>query len=168
MIEWQFYPKSDALPLHLEAVIKAFAACEADIASAHHDLPSNSVLKSLRPGLEAIGFTVEAGKRSEEKIKVPVLFGRNGILEKYFDADAVNDETMTIIEVEAGRGVVNNDFLKHLFQACMMHGIDWFVVAVRRKYQGQSNFETVYRFFDTLYASRRLTLPLRGILVVGY
>jgi hypothetical protein len=49
--------------------------------------PFNSVLKSVRPGLEAIGYKVEIGKRSDERIKVPVLFGRNGSLEKYFDAD---------------------------------------------------------------------------------
>jgi hypothetical protein len=80
----------------------------------------------------------------------------------------VNAETKTVVEVEAGRGVVNNDFLKHLFQACMMHDVNYFVVAVRKRYQGQSDFETVYKFFDTLYASRRLMLPLHGVLVVGY
>jgi hypothetical protein len=125
-------------------------------------------LKAVRPGLTALHFTVELSKRSDDRIKVPVLFGRNGSLEKYFDADAVNEQTKTVAEIEAGRGVVNNDFLKHLFQACMMHDVDYFVVAVRKRYQRQNNFETVYKFFDTLYASRRLTLPLRGVLVLGY
>lgn len=168
MIDWQFYPKSDGLPAHLQDVVKAFSAVESEISSTNHDLPSNGVLKAVRPGLKALHFTVEISKRSDDRIKVPVLFGRNGSLEKYFDADAVNPQTNTVVEVEAGRGVVNNDFLKHLFQACMMHDVDYFVVAVRKRYQRQNNFETVYRFFDTLYASRRLTLPLRGVLVLGY
>jgi hypothetical protein len=89
-------------------------------------------------------------------------------LEKYFDADGVNTLTKTVLEVEAGRGVVNNDFLKHLFQACMMHDVDYFVVAVRLLYQKRNDFEVAYRFFDTLYASRRLELPLRGVLLLGY
>jgi len=30
----------------------------------------------LRPGLEKLGFRVEKGKSSDDKIVVPVLFGR--------------------------------------------------------------------------------------------
>ena len=168
MIQWQFYPKSDALPDHLEQVVEAFRRHESEITSTKHDLPSNSVLRAIHATLQTAGFTVETSKRTQERIKVPVLFGRNGSLEKYFDADGVNASTKTVLEVEAGRGVVNNDFLKHLFQACMMHDVEYFVVAVRLIYRKRGDFEVVYRFFDTLYASRRLELPLRGILVVGY
>jgi len=32
----------------------------------------------LRPGLERLGFRVEKGKSAEDKIVVPVLFGRKG------------------------------------------------------------------------------------------
>ena len=168
MIQWQYYPKSDSLPVHLEQVIEAFRSHEAEITSAKHALPSNSVLRVIRTTIQAAGFTVETSKRAEERIKVPVLFGRNGSLEKYFDADGVNAATKTVLEVEAGRGVVNNDFLKHLFQACMMHDVDYFVVAVRLLYQKRNDFEVAYRFFDTLYASRRLELPLSGVLLLGY
>jgi hypothetical protein len=168
MTQWQFYPKSDSIPAHLEAVIEAFRSHESDITSAKHELPSNSVLRVIRTTLQAAGYTVETSKRAEDRIKVPVLFGRNGGLEKYFDADGVNTTTKTVLEVEAGRGVVNNDFLKHLFQACMMHDVDYFVVAVRLLYQKRNDFEVAYRFFDTLYASRRLELPLRGVLLLGY
>ncbi len=70
--------------------------------------------------------------------------------------------------VEVGRGVVNNQFLKDLFQACMMAGVTEFAVAVRNQYRRNNDFERVRRFFDTLYASNRLKLPLDGVLVVGY
>jgi RHS repeat-associated protein len=116
----------------------------------------------------AAGFTVELGKKAEQKINVPVLFGLNGRLEKSFDADAYHQAGGFVVEVEAGRGVVNNQFLKDLFQACMMHDVFYLAIAVRNVYKGRQDFEVVCRFLSTLYASQRLQLPLRGILVVGY
>ncbi len=44
----------------------------------------------MADGLEKIGFTIEKSKKKEDKIKIPVLFGLNGSLEKSFDADGVN------------------------------------------------------------------------------
>lgn len=70
--------------------------------------------------------------------------------------------------MEAGRGVLNNQFLKDLFQACMMIGVNYLCVAVRLDYLKQPDYETVVTFFDTLYASDRLKLPLKGIGVIGY
>jgi hypothetical protein len=99
---------------------------------------------------------------------VPVLFGLNGILEKSFEADAYHNENKTVLEIEAGRGVTNYQFLKDLFQACMMNNVEYLVIGVRRIYRTSKDFEKVVTFFDTLYASDRLQLPLKGILVVGY
>ena len=99
---------------------------------------------------------------------MPVLFGMNGKLEKHFQADGYHQKTGTVIEVEAGRGVTNNQFLKDLFQACMMHEVHYLVIAVRKKYRKSPDFNKVITFFDTLYASGRLSLPLEGILVIGY
>jgi hypothetical protein len=130
------------------------------------ELNSNEVLAHVAPGLATLGFRVETGKRTAEKIPVPVLFGLNGLLEKSFDADAHHEAAGIVVEV--GRGVVNNQFLKDLFQACMMAGVTEFAVAVRNQYRRNNDFERVRRFFDTLYASNRLKLPLDGVLVVGY
>ena len=149
----------------------AASACEKKsekINSEIKQLPSNSVLAELRPGLEKLGFKVEAGKRAAQKIHVPVLFGRNGKLEKSFEADAYHVAEGFVIEAEAGRGVTNYQFLKDLFQACMMHDVKYRAIAVRNIYRASKDFEKVSRFFETLYASRRLTLPLKGILIIGY
>ena len=70
--------------------------------------------------------------------------------------------------MEAGQAVANNAFLKDLFQACMMHDVQYLAIAVRRMYISSPDFERVCSFFDTLYASRRLVLPLTGVLVLGY
>ena len=56
-------------------------------------------------------------------------------LEKYFEADAFFDKKGFVLEVEAGRGLTNNQFLKDLFQACMMHNIDYLGIAVRMIYR---------------------------------
>jgi hypothetical protein len=126
------------------------------------------VLAVLRPGLEKLGFQVEAGKKLTEKIRVPVLFGRNGIVEKAFEADAWHRQNRMVIEVEAGRGYLNNQFLKDLFQACMMQDVDYCGIAVRNRYIENNNFENVVSFFETLHTSGRLSLPLKGVLVLGY
>jgi hypothetical protein len=155
------------MPLAL-SVVAALEAVAEQIDSATRYLPSNDVLALAAPHLAAAGFTVELGKKAEQKINVPVLFGLNGRLEKSFDADAYHEAGGFVVEVEAGRGVVNNQFLKDLFQACMMHDVFYLAMAVRNVYKGRQDFEVVCRFLSTLYASQRLQLPLRGILVIGY
>jgi hypothetical protein len=50
----------------------------------------------------------------------------------------------------------------------MMQEIDVLIIAIRNNYKGNSDFETVVTFFDTLYVSGRLTLPLKRILIIGY
>jgi protein-tyrosine phosphatase len=61
-------------------------------------------------------------------------------------------------------------FLKDLFQASMMHGVEYCAIAVRNIYQaGKSkDFEKITTFIETMYASERLHLPLKGILLIGY
>lgn len=69
---------------------------------------------------------------------------------------------------EAGRAVMNYGFLKDLFEACMMYNVDYLVIAIRRIYKTSRDFNKVITFFDTLYSSRRISLPLNGVLVIGY
>ena len=168
MIHWLYYPRSRKAPPLALQVVEAFRLVADEVDSSLHSLPSNGVLALLAPHLKALGFRVETGKTRGEKIQVPVLFGLNGLMEKSFEADAYHEAAGFVLEVEAGRGVVNNQFLKDLFQACMMNGVTEFAVALRLDYRGTNDFERAARFFDTLYASNRLKLPLDGILLIGY
>jgi hypothetical protein len=167
-IDWQFYPRSKKATPLAESVVEAFQTEARTISSGSYEHNSNKVLEALRKHLVEIGFEVESGKHRDERVSVPVLFGRGGAPEKCFDADAYHRTGGFVLEVEAGRGVVNNQFLKDLFQACMMHEVKYLAIAIRKVYRGDKNFETVCRFFDTLYASNRLSLPLDRILVIGY
>jgi len=168
MISWQYYPKSDAVPKHLLKVVDVFKQYGETIDSSKHKLTSNEVLIVLKKSLLSIGFKVEKGNKIEDKIKVPVLFGRDGQPEKSFQVDAFQEDTGTVLEAEAGRAVTNYQFLKDLFEACMMHDVNYLVISVRRTYRKKADFEKVITHFDTLYASGRLKLPLKGILIIGY
>ena len=168
MVNWQYFPKSDNAPSIALKIIKCFESVHSKIDSANHQLQSNAVLSELCSSLESAGFKVETGKKANQKIHVPVLFGLNGKLEKSFEADAFNEEEGFVLEVEAGRAVANNQFLKDLFQACMMHDVEYLGVAVRNEYKSSNDFDRVIKFIDTLYSSNRLKLPLKGILIIGY
>jgi len=167
MINWIYFPKCDRPPDIGLGVVKAFETTP-KVGSHEHTENSNAVLQMLAPKLIELGFRVEAGKQAAQKISIPVLFGRNGAALKTFDADAFHVANGFVLEIEAGCAVANNRFLKDLFQACLMHGAEYVGIAVRNIYRESADFERVVSFFEALYASGRLTLPLRGVLVIGY
>jgi len=111
---------------------------------------------------------LKPGKSRSEKINVPVLFGLDNGIDKYFNADALSNDGKIVMEVEAGRAVDNNQFLKDIFQACMMFDVEYLFLAVRNDYRGGDDFSKIHTFLETLYISSRLHLPLKGILVLGY
>lgn len=167
-VSWSTFPRSLAPTQAFKNVVAVFEAVSEKIRSDKHTRKSNDVLSIICPGLKQLGYSVEAGKTRAEKISVPVLFGENGEPSKSFEADAFHKDERVVVEVEAGRAVTNNQFLKDLFQACAMQDVDWLVVAVRQTYKGAKDYESVIRFFDVVFASRRLLLPLKGILIIGY
>jgi hypothetical protein len=168
-ILWQHFPKHSPCPDFLTKVVGCFDAVSADIASLDNvGQVSNDVLAKVRGGLEALGFLVETSKTAQGKIRVPVLYGANGKVEKSFEADAYHPTQRTVVEVEAGRGVTNYQFLKDLFQACVMQDVDYAVIAIRQDYRGSDDFSKVVTFIETIYASNRLVLPLKGLLIIGY
>jgi len=168
MIQWHYFPKSRRPTELALQVVGAFKQVAEEIDSKTHKYESNQVLVRVAGRLVALGFTVESGKKKADKITVPVLFGLNGKPEKSFDADAHHRNQNFVVEVEAGRAVVNNQFLKDFFQACMMDEVEYLALAVRNLYGRNNDFDRVCVFFETLYVSRRLDLPLKGILIIGY
>jgi hypothetical protein len=168
MIQYQFFPRSRGLTDEMRQIVDCFNVVNDRISSESNDLVSNDVLAVLRPHLEQIGFTVETGKSKDAKIDVPVLFGVDNRIDKFFYADALSKDGRIVIEVEAGRAVVNNQFLKDIFEACMMFEVEYLILAVRNLYLSSKDFEKCYNFLETLYISNRLQLPLKGILLIGY
>jgi hypothetical protein len=152
----------------VQQIIDCFLAVDNDICSPEHTLSSNEVLSILRVKLLKRDMRVEQGKSKGLKIPVPVLFGMNNKIDQHFDADALSADGTIVLEVEAGRAVDNYQFLKDIFQASMMYGVEYLVLAVRNDYRQHDDFKKVYTFLETLYISNRLHLPLKGILLIGY
>ena len=176
MINFQFFPRSHGVTSEIRSVIDCFMKIEPQLEQEDVHRVSNDVLTLVRPHLENIGYLVETGKGREEKIDVPVLFGENNEVDKFFFADALSSDGKIVIEVEAGRAVRNNQFLKDIFQACMMFEVEYLVIAVLNEYKFNSgnrqvvskDYQEVKTFLETLYVSNRLRLPLKGILLIGY
>ena len=168
MINFQFYPKNKQITHDLKSVVDVFKANVTKFESPKFTLESNEVLNHVANDLKNIGYRVETSKKSSDKILVPVLYGLNGQMEQRFDADAYNEEKGIVVEVEAGRAVTNYQFLKDLFEACVMSDVNYLVIAVRNKYRNSLDFKKVITFLNTLYASNRLQLPLKGVLIIGY
>jgi len=168
MLQYQLFPRSFGVNTEVEAVINCFEKNYDAIKSPDNTLNSDGVLKVISDDLKALGFRVEESKANVDKIKVPVLFSLNNRIDKYFDADAVSADGKIVLEVEAGRAYVNNQFLKDVFQACMMYGVDYLMLAVRNDYRGNDDFSKIFQFFETLYINGRLQLPLKGIVLIGY
>lgn len=168
MIQYQFFPRSQGITPEIRKVIDCFLQVSAEIDSETKNLKSNEVLKCLNEPLSKIGYNVELSKSKEDKIDVPVLFGLDNKIDKSYNADALSEDGKIVIEVEAGRATENNQYMKDIFQACMMFEVEYLVVAVRNTYRGHKDFEIVFTFLETLYISSRLHLPLKGILLVGY
>ena len=167
-VQWLLFPRSEKPVSSLLHLISAFTSNLDALGSHANELDSNSVLRIITPNLVAGGFKVETGKSKENKIAVPVLYGLNGAIEKCFFADAFHPGEGVVVEVEAGRAVDNNQFLKDLFQACMMQDAQHLAICVRNAYRGGNDFDSVARFLDTLYTSRRMQLPLTTVLLIGY
>jgi hypothetical protein len=167
-IKWQIFPKNKKILKIQKEVVDVFVNSFSSINSSIHSLKSDEVLSIIRQKLLELGFIVESGKMKNQKIRVPVLYGENGVAEKYFEADAFNSENGIVIEVEAGRAYLNNQFLKDIFQACVMDNVRSLILAVRIDYKGNPDYDKIKTFLDTLYISGRFNLDLDSILLIGY
>ena len=73
-----------------------------------------------------------------------------------------------VLEIERGRAFANYQFLKDIFEASVMVNVDYLVLAVSNLYLGSNDFEKICVWLETIYATNRIKLSLKGILLVGY
>lgn len=167
MVRYKVFPEYIEISNQIESILQCFSQVEEKIDSKKNNLSSNEVLRLLQPYLREADMIVEQGKGKNEKIRVPVLFGLTNEEEKYFEPDALSRDSKIVLEVEAGT-VDNNQFLKDIFKACMMLEVEYLVMAVRNNYRGKDDFNKICDYLGTLYASKRITLALQGIIIIGY
>jgi hypothetical protein len=175
--DWIYYPPRERPPDWVSSFLSVVAGVEAQIDSriVEH-LTSDAVLALLRPGLVALNYEVESGKRKDQKIRRPVLFGDQGRERVAYEIDAVHDELGIVVEVEAGRGARGNAVYRDLIRASLIVGARYFALGVMSEYRHLSGGRAVavesYReardVLDAVYASQRLGLPFEGVLLFGY
>lgn len=172
-INWSYFPKTDPLPEVLLSSIKIFEKNFKQIDSSKTDtnelrLKSNQVLGILSKDFVAEGYKVELGKKKQEKIRVPVLFGHQGRVAQAFEVDARHEINRIVLEIEAGRAYSNHQFLKDIFEASVMVDTDYLILAVRNIYKKQKDYQIIRDWIDTLYITKRIKFELKGILLIGY
>jgi hypothetical protein len=141
------------------------------ISSFDSHLESNKVLTQLRPALEGVGFMVE--KRGL-KLPRPVLYGEEGRVAKAFNVDAFRSTDGTALEIEAGSAVYNNRAILDLIKFALSMDVSQGAILVPQKYitpkQAWTDpYPEAVKYFDAIFANpERLSLPLEGLLLVGY
>jgi hypothetical protein len=127
---------------------------------------------TLASGLVDLGYAVESGKKREQKISRPVLFGENGVPQVSYEIDAFHDSLGVAVEVEAGRGAANNADYRDLVRTSLILDARYLALVMPLAYQGGHQVMRAYHSsrqqLEALYASDRLKLPFDGILLVGY
>lgn len=170
---WKFYPARSPEPAWAADVVEVFGDARSTIDSAkQRGVSSNSALAAVRPGLTEIGFAVESGKAGKDKINRPVLFGEQGKAIVSYDVDGFHPEHRVVLEVEAGRGAANNADYRDLVRASLMVDADFLILAMMLEYPAgktiMRSYDQTRNRLDAIYASDRLKLPLKGILLIGY
>lgn len=172
-IRYHSFPRTSPPPEFTEELVNALRVHEADIGTELLDdgLKSDEVLATIREELTDIGFDVEEGKKKEEKIFRPVLFGEDGEPQLQYEVDAYHPEHRCGLEVEAGRAWKGNAIYRDLIQAMMMVQVDALALAVPNIYRYSSGENPAYQktrdVIATLYDTARTSLPYNTVLI-GY
>jgi hypothetical protein len=174
---WSYYPTRDPPPDWVAELVGVVSTAKPEIDSANvSGLTSDTVLARLRAGLERIGFQVESGKKVADRITLPVLFGEQGAPRVRYDVDGVHRDLGVLLEVEAGRGARGNAVYRDLVRTSLIVDAEYLALGVMQAYHHQSGGKSiVVRSYadskdqlDAIYASQRLQLPFKGVLLFGY
>ena len=173
MVNWSYFPKTDPLPIQLESSISIFNNHLVEIDSSQNDtnalrLSSDKVLSVVANDFMQAGFDVETGKKKEQKVRVPVLFGHQGSVAQAFEVDGYNNEHKIVLEIEGGRAYTNYQFLKDIFEASVMVDVEYLVSAVRTIYNNHEDYNKITDWLETLFVTKRIQFDLKGLLVIGY
>lgn len=170
---WQFYPSRSAPPLWARDIAGVFTAVKPAIDSrSNSGVNSDTALAALRPGLEQLGFEVESSKQKAGKIFRPVLFEEQGRPLVAYEVDGYHPDHRAVLEVEAGRGAANNADYRDLVRTSLMVDADFLILAMMLEYHSAGSVMLSYKRtrdrLDAIYASERIKLPFKGVLLIGY
>lgn len=176
-IRFSVFPRTASPPGFVSEVVKLFDVRHDFIGTValEKGLTSNEVLAELRAGLVGLGFEVERGKRSDEKIRRPVFFGENAVPSLQYEIDAWHPQWLAGLEIEAGRAWMGNAVYRDLVQALVMVDLSHLIIAVPNIYRykndgrdaSSNDYANTVAVADALYGHSRLTMPF-SLTVIGY
>lgn len=163
-------------PAFIGSVVAVFKKHEAAIATLQlvKGLTSGEVLDRLRADLQALGFEVEQGKRSGQKIKRPVFYGENAEPSLQYEVDGWHPQWQAGLEVEAGRAWMGNAIYRDLIQALVMVNLDHLIL-VPNTYRYKTNerdavstdYANTVAVADAVFGHGRVKMPF-SLCVIGY
>ena len=173
---WKWYGESESLPLWVEPFLKIFSDAQARIDSEHVRLKSDEVLAVVQPGLSALGYEVEMSKKRVDKVFRTVLWDEKGQPAVTYEVDAAHKGHGVVVEIEASRGILGNAFYRDLVRTSLIPDARYLVIGLATTYKfmtkGKASTSRDYgggrAELDALFASRRLQLPFKGVLLLGY
>lgn len=174
---WIYYPIRNEPPDWVRELVEVVRDRRPQIDSAAiSGLTSDIVLSQLAPGLAELGYVVETGKKSGQKVRRPVLFGDQGRPRVTYEVDAIHDGHRIVIEVEAGRGARGNAVYRDLIRTSLIVDVRYLALGVMTEYRHLSggkamvvhSFHDAREQLDAVYASGQLRLPFAGLLLFGY
>ena len=176
-VRFSTFPRTQTPPGFLAEVVAVFDQHSGEIGTTQgkKGLTSDQALAVLRSDLVALGFGVESGKRTKDKIRRPVFFGENAQPDLQYEVDAWHPEWRAGLEVEAGRAWMGNAVYRDLVQALVMVEMDHLLLAVPQAYRYRSSgrvtvskdYENTVSVAQALYGHSRITMPF-SLCVIGY
>ena len=176
-VRFSTFPRTQTPPGFVERVVTVFERHSGEISTARLEkgLTSDQALAVLRSDLVALGFDVEAGKRTKDKIKRPVFFGENAQPDLQYEVDAWHPEWCAGLEVEAGRAWMGNAVYRDLIQALVMVELNHLLLAVPQAYRYKASgritisrdYENTVSVAQALYGHSRIAMPF-SLCVIGY
>jgi len=172
--EWSLFPRHLSAPQWVEDFVAVLQQNYKVINSENHNkFESDEVLKVLEKDLENVGWKVETGKKDAQKIFRPVLYGDNGKTRVSYEIDGWHPEYKIVLEIESGRGWMGNAFYRNLIRTSIIQDADYLILGMRLSYsygkvKSQNDYSKAKEQLDAVFASGRLTLPFKGVLLFGW
>lgn len=172
--DWAFFPRHLSPPHWISEFNETIKQSQSLIESNLHErFDSDEVLHVLRKSLVEQGWLIEAGKKAADKISRPVLYGDRGVTKVYYEIDGWHPDHKAVLEIESGRGWQGNAFYRDLVRTSLVQEAEYLVIGLRTSYsyakvKNQNDFQKALDQLDAVFASGRLQLPFKGILLFGW
>lgn len=172
--EWSLFPRHLAAPTWVDEFVRVLQVNQEAINSIEHNkFESDTVLRALERDLVEIGWQIESGKKAGQKIYRPVLYGDQGKTRVSYEIDGWHPASKIVLEIESGRGWMGNAFYRDLIRASIIQEADFLIIGMRLSYsygkvKQQNDYLKAKEQLDAIFASGRLQLPFKGIMLFGW